>query len=84
MIAALASLATVALVGMLAARIDSRAAGWIAAARQSSYFSEPLYTALDPAFAADLWQGEIGFRLYLRDDVVPEHRQSTVPREAPP
>lgn len=34
----------------------------------SSYLQRGLYTALDPAFAADLWQGEIGFTIYVRPD----------------
>ena len=43
-------------------RLESGAAVYLLAARwHSSYLQEGFYTRLDPAFAADLWQGEIGF-----------------------
>ena len=46
---------------------ESGAIGYSPAARwRSSYFTEGLYTAIDPAFAVDLWQGEIGFTIYER------------------
>jgi 4-amino-4-deoxy-L-arabinose transferase-like glycosyltransferase len=48
-------------------RIESGAAGYRPAARfRSSYLQERFYTWLDPAFAVDLWQGEIGFTVYVR------------------
>lgn len=48
-------------------RIESGAAGYRPVARfRSSYFQEGFYTWLDPAFASDLWQGEIGFTIYAR------------------
>jgi len=30
------------------------------------FFTSGLYTILDPAFIGDLWQGEIGFRVFVR------------------
>ena len=40
---------------------------YVAVARwRSWYLQRDLYTALDPAFAGDLWQGEIGFTVYTR------------------
>ncbi|MBY0279212.1 glycosyltransferase family 39 protein [Candidatus Binatia bacterium] len=50
--------------------LESGRAGYREVARwRSSYFQEDLYTWLDPAFASDLYMGELGFRVYLRDDV---------------
>ena len=50
------------------ARLESGTAGYHEAARwESSYLNRDLYTRLDPALAADLWQGEIGFRVYVRE-----------------
>jgi 4-amino-4-deoxy-L-arabinose transferase-like glycosyltransferase len=50
--------------------LESGHAGYREVARwRSTYFQEGFYTWLDPAFAADLYMGEIGFRVYLRDDV---------------
>lgn len=49
-------------------RLRSGEAGFRAAARwRSTYLQESFYTWLDPAYAADLWQGEIGFTVYVRD-----------------
>ena len=49
-------------------RLRSGAAGYTRAASwRSTYLQESFYTRLDPAFAADLWQGEIGFTVYVRD-----------------
>lgn len=49
------------------ARLESGAAGWHAAASwRSTYLTSGLYTALDPIFASDLVQGEIGFTVYVR------------------
>jgi len=46
-------------------QLESGAAGYRLAARwRSSYLQRDLYTRLDPAFAGDLWQGEIGFSVY--------------------
>jgi hypothetical protein len=46
-------------------QLESGAAGYRLAARwRSSYLQRNLYTRLDPAFAGDLWQGEIGFSVY--------------------
>jgi len=51
-------------------RLESGAAGYRRAASwRSTYPGEALYTALDPSFHADLWQGEVGFTIYLRNDV---------------
>src|SRR5581483_5344045 len=36
------------------------------AAFRSRYLHQELYTAIDPGLQADLWQGEIGFTVYLR------------------
>jgi 4-amino-4-deoxy-L-arabinose transferase-like glycosyltransferase len=48
-------------------RLQSGAAGYGAAARwRSSYLQRDFYTWLDPAFAGDLWEGEVGFTVYLR------------------
>lgn len=48
-------------------RLRSGLAGYCRAASWSStYLHRDLYTSLDPAFAADLWQGEIGFTVYTR------------------
>jgi hypothetical protein len=33
------------------------------------YFTRTLYERLDPAFAVDVWQGAVGFRVYARSDV---------------
>lgn len=38
---------------------------------RSSYLQRRLYTVLDPAFAGDLWQGEIGFTVYVRRKPAP-------------
>jgi hypothetical protein len=49
-------------------RLKSGSAGYLEARRwESSYLQQRLYTWLDPAFAADLWQGEIGFTVYVRE-----------------
>ncbi len=51
------------------------AAGYTEAARWSSrYLQQDLYTWLDPAFASDLYMGAIGFRVYVRDDLVTRDR----------
>ena len=50
------------------AKLRSGAAGYKqAAAWSSGYLQRDFYTTLDPAFAADLWQGEIGFNVYVRE-----------------
>ena len=50
--------------------VESGEAGYRPAIRfRSSYFQERLDAWLDPAFAVDLWQGEIGFTVYLRSGV---------------
>jgi hypothetical protein len=50
------------------ARLRSGAAGYREAARwRSWYLQRRLYTRLDPAFAGDLWQGEIGFSVWVRE-----------------
>jgi hypothetical protein len=50
------------------ARLDAGTAGYREAARwRSWYLQRDLYTRLDPAFAGDLWQGEMGFTVYLRE-----------------
>ena len=46
--------------------LESGAAGYRLGARfRSTYLQSNLYTWLDPAFASDLWQGEIGFSVYV-------------------
>jgi hypothetical protein len=53
------------------ARLESGRAGYREVGRWgSSYLQQGFYTWLDPAFATDLYMGEIGFRVYLRDDLV--------------
>jgi hypothetical protein len=41
---------------------------------RSGFLQDGVYTRLDPAFAGDLWQGEAGFTVYLRDDRMPAGR----------
>lgn len=49
-------------------RLESGAAGYHLARRwRSTYLERDLYTRLDPAFAGDLWQGEIGFAVFIRE-----------------
>ncbi len=49
-------------------RLEAGTAGYRAAARWSSWFLQrDFYTHLDPAFAGDLWQGEVGYTVYLRE-----------------
>lgn len=51
-------------------RLRSGAAGYRRGPHWSStYFQHAFYTRLDPAFATDLWQGEIGFTVYVREPV---------------
>lgn len=48
--------------------LQSGAAGYHLAKRWRSWFLQrDFYTWLDPAFAGDLWQGEIGFSVYVRE-----------------
>ena len=52
-------------------RLESGTAGYHDVGRwRSTYLQESFYTWLDPAFASDLYVGEIGLRLYLRDDLL--------------
>jgi hypothetical protein len=52
------------------ARLRAGDAGYrLGAEWRSSYLNRAFYTRLDPAFAGALWQGEIGFAVYVRDDV---------------
>ena len=56
-------------------RLENGAAGYDEAARWSSrYMQQDLYTWLDPAFASDLYMGAIGFRVYVRDDLLTRDR----------
>ena len=50
------------------AALRSDASGYVEAMRwpTSWYLQRPIDVRIDPAFAADLWQGEIGFRAYVR------------------
>ena len=48
---------------------------------RSHYLQSNFYTWLDPAYAGDLWQGEIGFTVYIRD---PAAAGGSRPAEAPP
>ena len=53
------------------AALESGAAGYVEALRVgSSYLDADLYTWLDPAFAGDLYIGEIGFRVYVRQPLL--------------
>ncbi|HEY8516451.1 MAG TPA: phospholipid carrier-dependent glycosyltransferase [Candidatus Binatia bacterium] len=46
--------------------LESGRGGWVPAASwRSGYLQDGFYTALDPLFAADLTQGEIGFTVYV-------------------
>ena len=57
------------------ARLESGTAGYHEVARwRSTYLQQGLYTWLDPAFASELYVGEIGFRAYLRDDLITDAR----------
>jgi hypothetical protein len=48
-------------------RLQSGEAGYREVARWRSWFLQrDLYTSLDPSFAGDLWQGEVGFAVYAR------------------
>jgi len=49
-------------------RLETGAAGYHEAARWRSrpYLQREFYTWLDPAFAGDLWQGDLGFAVYLK------------------
>jgi 4-amino-4-deoxy-L-arabinose transferase-like glycosyltransferase len=50
------------------ARLRTGDAGYRPGPRwRSCYLQSDFYTRLDPAYAADLWQGEIGFIVYVRD-----------------
>ena len=42
---------------------------------RSRFVDDWLYTWLDPVFEGDLWQGSIGFTVYLPDAVAP-HSQT--------
>mgnify|MGYP005859965433 CR=1 FL=1 len=47
----------------------------VEAARWSSrYLQQEFYTRLDPAFAVDLYMGAIGFRVYVREDLLTRDR----------
>jgi hypothetical protein len=53
------------------ARLEAGTAGYHEVARwRSTYLQEGFYTWLDPAFASDVYIGEIGFRAYVRDDLI--------------
>lgn len=57
------------------AALDSGAAGYAEVSRLgSSYLNADLYTWLDPAFAGDLYVGEIGFRVYVRKSLLERRR----------
>ena len=48
-------------------RLESGDAGYYRAKRfPSRYLQQSFYTHLDPAFYGDLWQGDIGYDVYLR------------------
>jgi 4-amino-4-deoxy-L-arabinose transferase-like glycosyltransferase len=50
------------------ARLRAGEAGFRRGPRwRSRYLQSDFYTWLDPAYASDLWQGEIGFTVYIRD-----------------
>ncbi len=49
-------------------KLERGEGGFRLVARWEPWFLQrDLYTRLDPAFAGDLWQGAIGFRVYARD-----------------
>jgi 4-amino-4-deoxy-L-arabinose transferase-like glycosyltransferase len=53
-------------------RLRSGEAGFRIGPRwRSTYLQRDFYTWLDPAYAADLWQGEIGFTVFVRDATTP-------------
>jgi hypothetical protein len=61
--------------------LDSGSAGYVEGARFASrYLDQALYTRLDPAFASDLYMGEIGFRVYLRADLTAPPAPAAGPR----
>ena len=53
--------------------LEAGALGYRLGARwpPSWYLQRDLYTWLDPAFAGDLWQGEIGFEVWVRERPTP-------------
>jgi hypothetical protein len=56
------------------ARLRSGEAGFrVGPSWRSTYLQQGFYTWLDPAYAADLWQGEIGFTVFVRDPTVARH-----------
>lgn len=62
------------------ATVESGAGGYAPVARWSSrYFLQGLYAAIDPLFAADYPQGEIGFTIYARKTPPP----AAAPRARP-
>ena len=53
------------------ARLESGATGYKPVATwRSHYLQSGFYTWLDPAFTGDYAQGEIGFTVYLRPDLM--------------
>jgi hypothetical protein len=52
-------------------RLQSGEAGYRGVVRWSSwYLQRDLYMRLDPAFGGDLWEGSIGYTVYVRDDLL--------------
>lgn len=52
---------------------------------RSHYLQDDFYTWLDPAYASDLWMGEIGFTVYIRDpDAAAGSRPAQAPAVPPP
>lgn len=53
-------------------RLRSGEAGYRRGPRwRSTYLQQDFYAWLDPAYTVDLWQGEIGFTVYIRDPAAP-------------
>lgn len=50
---------------------------------RSRYLQSELYTWLDPAYAGDLWQGEIGFTVYVRDPAAAGGASVEAPSDPP-
>jgi hypothetical protein len=62
-------------------RLEAGTAGWVEAAHWRPWFVQrDLYVRLDPAFAGDLWQGAIGYGVWLRRDA---SARGTSPAPAP-
>jgi hypothetical protein len=65
--------------------LESGSAGYRELRRwQSRYLQQDFYTSRDPAFAGDLYVGEIGFRAYVRDDIASSLAPDATTGSSPP